>query len=110
MSFALSEASLNGDSDLEQKACVMGPSGDPENPPCARAVFNGSLRKLDNDSAEFSTAEAAFFERHASMQDWPTDHSWFIGAIDLTDIWLIDIYGGAKTLDIDSYYAAGLKY
>ena len=42
--------------------------------------------------------------------DWPTDHSWFIGAIDLSDIWLIDIYGGAKTLDIDSYYAADLKY
>jgi len=42
------------------------------------------------------------------MADWPTDHSWFIGAIDITNIWLIDIYGGAKTLDIDAYYGVEL--
>jgi len=108
VSFALTEASLNNDPRLEQKACVVGPSGDPENPPCARSVMSGSLRKLADDSDEFTMAKAAFFERHASMADWPTDHSWFIGAIDIENIWLIDIYGGAKTLDLDMYYAVTL--
>ncbi|GMH67064.1 hypothetical protein TL16_g04584 [Triparma laevis f. inornata] len=108
VSFALSEASLNGDDSIEQSACVLGPSGDPENPPCARAVFNGQLTKLENDSDEYNTIQAAFFERHASMADWPTDHSWFIGKVKLENIWLIDIYGGAKTLDLDTYFGVSL--
>ncbi|GMI48694.1 hypothetical protein TrCOL_g11509 [Triparma columacea] len=108
VSFALSEASLSGDDDLEQKACVVGPSGDPENPPCARAVFNGALSKLENDSDEYTTIQEAFFERHASMADWPTDHSWFIGKLEIENIWLIDIYGGAKTLDLDKYFGVAL--
>jgi len=52
VSFALSEALFNNDPRLEQKACVVGASGDPENPPCARSVMSGTFRKVEDSSDE----------------------------------------------------------
>ena len=76
VSFALSEAALNGD--LAQSNCVVGPGGDPENPMCARATFNGNWRRVDNDSEEYTTIKAAFFERQPLKKYWPTDHSAYV--------------------------------
>eukprot|EP00566_Odontella_aurita_P019236 CAMPEP_0113558948 /NCGR_PEP_ID=MMETSP0015_2-20120614/18629_1 /TAXON_ID=2838 /ORGANISM="Odontella" /LENGTH=310 /DNA_ID=CAMNT_0000460539 /DNA_START=253 /DNA_END=1185 /DNA_ORIENTATION=+ /assembly_acc=CAM_ASM_000160 len=119
VSLSLSEAELPGP--ILPDECVVGGQkgfGDPENPPCARLVLTGEFVKLSplsNDDGlgaekneEWAFAHKALLERHPSMAKMPKDHLPFIGKINLKDIWLIDMYGGAAIIDLDEYYAASL--
>lgn len=102
VSLALSEASYSSSHPF--KACDIDAGGDPENPPCARLVISGTLLNVTGTD-EGDEAMQALFASHPSMADWPADHSWFVSKIDISDLWLIDIYGGAKDLDVDKYLA-----
>jgi len=86
------------------RACSIDKGGDPENPPCARLVLNGNFLNISGTDEE-ATAQEALFSRHPSMEDWPSDHSWFFAKIDISYIWLIDIYGGAAVIDPADYFA-----
>ena len=90
-------------------ACSLGPSGDPENPMCARLTLTGKLVALDDDSEEHEFAKKAFFERHPAMANWPQGHGWVIAKIVIQDIWLIDFFGGATVLDPKDYFAASFS-
>ena len=72
---------------------------DPEDPRCARVVFSGTFVEV-KDADELKFATDALFERHPGMVSWPADHSWKVYKIVLSEIWLIDIYGGG-TVSID---------
>ena len=96
VSFSLSSAALD--------LCGPTDTSDPENPTCARAVFSGTFKIVTNPE-EVKFAKDALFERHPMMVGWPDDHSWKIHKINISEIWFIDIYGGAKIVDIDDYYA-----
>jgi Pyridoxamine 5'-phosphate oxidase len=80
-------------------------SGDPESPLCARLTITGTLVQVPTDSHEFQSLQTAFFQRHAQMATWPSDHSWVIVALQIRDVWLIDYFGGATELTPDQYYA-----
>mmetsp|Transcript_3005 Transcript_3005/g.7091 ORF Transcript_3005/g.7091 Transcript_3005/m.7091 type:complete len:220 (+) Transcript_3005:155-814(+) len=88
-------------------SCALGPSGDPENPMCARLTLTGKFVALEDDSEEYEFAKNAFFERHPSMAYWPTGHAWLIAKIVIQDVWLIDFFGGATILDPEDYFSAG---
>jgi len=109
VSLSLSESAL-GSVCPEQEAvgsCTLGSEfGDPENPMCARLTLTGTMVVLDEASDEYVFAKDAFFERHTSMKNWPTEHGWIIGKIDIQDVWLIDFFGGATIMDPKDYYAA----
>lgn len=79
---------------------------DPEDPRCSRVVFSGTFAEVADDTDEYGFAKDALFERHPQMQSWPDDHSWKIHTIVLSEIWLIDIYGGAAVVPVDDYYGA----
>ncbi|KAJ1401933.1 protein CREG1 [Ochromonadaceae sp. CCMP2298] len=76
---------------------------DPENPRCARVVFSGKFVAV-TEPAEHKFAKDALFERHPEMASWPADHSWKVHRVDLAEVWLIDIYGGASVVDVGEYY------
>jgi len=126
-SLALTEASLLGSSHTTdgknmdddddddddkalRKACSIPTStllkGDPENPVCARITLRGRLEEVPRDSNEFVVIQAAFFERHPQMRDWPVDHKWVIAKLVLRDLWLVDYYGGAAVIDPETYYGS----
>jgi len=91
---------------MNQQACQIGVNyGDPENPVCARLTLTGKVREV-KDPVEKEWALQAMFQRHESMKDWPTNHDWIVAKLELSDIWLIDFYGGASVLDLDKYFAA----
>merc|ERR1712176_1204662 len=93
ISLSLSESALSSvcPNNEALESCMLGTEfGDPENPMCARLTLTGKLVVLEEDSDEFRFAKDAFFERHVSMQSWPTEHGWIIGKIVIEDIWLID--------------------
>lgn len=105
MSLALSEATLAGTPD-EVKACKIGSGfGDPENPPCARLVLSGDFVRLDANSTEATTAQAALFDRHPSFANFPSGHDFFVGKLEIDAIWFIDFYGGVTNMDVAKYLA-----
>ncbi len=112
VSFTLSEASLSsvcaGRDGLD--SCTLGTKyGDPENPVCARLTVTGEMVVLDGGDEEHTFAKQAFFERHATMKGWPSNHDWVIAKIgNLRDIWLIDFFGGASIIDPNEYFDASL--
>lgn len=104
MSFAMSEAQLTGNASVA--ACEIGTSlGDPENPPCARLVLSGNFARLAAGSTEEATAKAALFERHPSFANFPPDHGFFAGKLEIDGIWLIDFYGSATVVSPEKYFA-----
>jgi hypothetical protein len=109
VSFALSEASLvNDDGSANITDCKIGYSeySDPENPPCARLVLTGTVSKPAVNSSEDIQAKKALFSRHPSFKNMPSDHGFFVAKININGIWLIDAYGGGKSLTLSEYFAA----
>lgn len=113
ISLTLSEASLAsvcGGSNL--KGCRIssdGGFGDPENPLCARLVLTGTFVVLSDGDDELEKAKTAIFERHASMESWPKGHEWVVAKLKITDIWLIDFFGGATIMNVDDYLAVDMS-
>ena len=77
---------------------------DPEDPRCARLVFVGSMRNAT--TAEIPDAKNALFARHPEMKEWPGDHSFQVTTMDISNIWLIDMFGGASSVDPKDYYSS----
>lgn len=102
VSFTLSEAGMVGACSIAAEKNMSLP--DPEDPTCARLTFSGTMRKVDNSSAP--AVSAAMFAKHPQMKAWPTGHEFFFATIDITDIWLIDYYGGAALIDPADYFAS----
>jgi len=112
VSFTLSEAAFPftcGGSNFGDCA-LNGPSGDPENPTCARLTLTGTLVEVENGSEEYKKVQSWFFERHRSMAQWPEDHGWAIAKLEIVDIWFIDFFGGAFIMDHHDYHAAKLNF
>lgn len=97
VSFSLTAATLG--------RCPTTKHTDPENPTCSRATFSGTFTKV-SDKVENSNARASLIARHPMMASWPNSHDFNVWKItDINEIWLIDIYGGAKSVDPRDYYA-----
>uniref|UniRef100_G1NNN9 Cellular repressor of E1A stimulateds 1 n=1 Tax=Meleagris gallopavo TaxID=9103 RepID=G1NNN9_MELGA len=75
---------------------------DPQNPLCAHIIFCGSIVKV-NDS-EAALAKKALFTRHPEMESWPKDHNWFFAKFNITNIWVLDYFGGLKIVTPEEYY------
>ncbi|XP_010003805.1 PREDICTED: protein CREG1 [Chaetura pelagica] len=76
---------------------------DPQNPLCAHIIFCGSIVKV-NDS-EAGIAKKALFSRHPEMESWPKDHNWFFAKFNITNIWVLDYFGGLKIVTPEEYYS-----
>jgi len=38
------------------------------------------------------------------MASWPADHHFYFATVDIEYIWVIDMFGGAKSVDPVDYY------
>lgn len=72
--------------------------------------MTGTLIVLDEeiDKKEYNFAKQGLFERHSTMESWPSNHEWIIAKIEIDDIWLIDFFGGAAIIDPETYFNVSL--
>lgn len=75
---------------------------DPQSPLCARLILSGSVLQVNGTEAEF--AKKSLFSRHPEMIDWPTDHDWFFAKFNITQVWVLDYFGGLKSVSPDEYF------
>mmetsp|Transcript_30951 Transcript_30951/g.62828 ORF Transcript_30951/g.62828 Transcript_30951/m.62828 type:complete len:194 (+) Transcript_30951:25-606(+) len=89
---------------LKSPACGTVPkAGDPESPLCSRLTISGTFLNISGTD-EAPVAWEALVAAHPAMAAWPADHSWFIGKLEISNLWLINIFGGASIITPDQYY------
>merc|ERR1711988_1462790 len=101
-SFTLSLQML-GDYCTKEWAPISGQI-DPEDPRCTRLTLLGTMRNVTDEEKIF--AHAALVDRHPAMSSWPPSHDFHIVTIDIENIWLIDMFGGAALIKPSDYFAA----
>lgn len=77
---------------------------DPQSPLCAHIILSGSVLPVNGSEADF--AKKALFSRHPEMIDWPQDHGWFFAKFNITLVWVLDYFGGVKTVTPEEYFKA----
>lgn len=76
---------------------------DPESPLCARLVLSG--RFMNVSSSDRAAVVTQLFTQHPEMKNWPAGHDWMVSYLQLEQIWLIDIFGGASIVPPETYWA-----
>ena len=79
------------------------PAGDPESPLCSRLTISGSFLNV-TDATESATAWAALKKAHPAMANWPSSHDFFVGKMEITQMWLINAFGGASIISAAEYF------
>ena len=51
-------------------------------------------------------AKKALFSRHPVMPDWPKNHGWFFAKLNITNVIVLDFFGGAITVPLEDYFNA----
>ncbi|XP_023301314.2 protein CREG1 [Lucilia cuprina] len=77
---------------------------DPMEPTCARAIISGQVVKMDKSSNDYDGALVAFVERHPAAKNWLKAHSFYLCELNITNIFVLDYYGGPHTVNITDYY------
>ncbi|CAK6439846.1 unnamed protein product [Pipistrellus nathusii] len=75
---------------------------DPQNPLCAHTILAGTVTKVNE--TEMDIAKQSMFIRHPEMKDWPASHDWFFAKLNITNIWVLDYFGGPKVVTPEQYY------
>ena len=78
---------------------------DAEDPRCARVTLSGRMVEV-TDAVEAAAARAALFSRHPVMASWPGDHAFAFWKVEISNIWLIDFFGGAANITTAEYFKA----
>lgn len=81
---------------------------DPMEPTCARIMISGRADKLENGTAEYEFGTKAMFSRHPAAEKWiKTDgHNFFLCKLNITQIAVLDFYGGPHYVTVEEYMAA----
>eukprot|EP00662_Eupelagonemidae_sp_cell21_P049354 gene49354-42952_t len=72
----------------------------------ANLPLNGRMVQLSGGDA--ATAKAALFSKHPQMASWPAGHGFAFWELRVTDVFFIDMFGGADHFSPDAYYSADL--
>lgn len=81
---------------------------DPMEPTCARIMISGRADKLENGTVEYDFGSKAMFSRHPAAEKWiKTDgHNFFLCKLNITQIAVLDFYGGPHYVTVEEYMAA----
>uniref|UniRef100_A0A1L8EGW2 Putative pyridoxamine 5'-phosphate oxidase n=1 Tax=Haematobia irritans TaxID=7368 RepID=A0A1L8EGW2_HAEIR len=77
---------------------------DPMEPTCARTIISGKVLKLDENAKDYQGAVASFVDRHPAAQKWIDKHNFYLCELEITNIFVLDFYGGANNVKPEDYY------
>ena len=77
-----------------------------EDPTCVRLTLSGNMITTNDTDDKYIQGKAALFSKHSMMKNWPSNHGWKIYYLNITDIFLLDMYGGAHPITVQDYFKA----
>lgn len=87
----------------EDMACSRN-SIDPMEPTCPRVMFAGLAEKLVNGTSEYTFANDAFMSHHPAAAKWIVTHDFFLCKLVISEIIVLDWYGGPHNVSKEDYY------
>lgn len=75
-------------------------------PICARVIITGKMRRLNDNTKEYSEADEAYTSRHPASMNWRKSHRFYFCTMDIDHIAVLDFYGGAHLVSAEDYYNA----
>lgn len=84
---------------------------DIQDPRCSHIILNGVIKTLDVGSKEEAFARTALWTRHPEMPMWDGNtqgHNWFFAKLEISNVIVLDFFGGAHYITVDEYFAAKL--
>ncbi|XP_017655456.1 protein CREG1 [Nannospalax galili] len=75
---------------------------DPQSPLCVHIILAGTVTKVNETEVDF--AKNSLFIRHPEMKTWPSSHNWFFAKLNITNIWVLDYFGGPKIVTPEEYF------
>lgn len=79
---------------------------DPMEPTCARIMISGRAVKLEEGDDEFDFGNNAMFSRHPASKKWLSTHNFFLCKLEITQIAVLDWYGGPHYVTVEEYMKA----
>jgi len=89
---------------LAQNGYCKTHSLDPEDPRCAHVILAGDVIKVKDNSTEQQFAKEALFTRHPVMSEWPESHGWYFAKLNISNVILLDFFGGAIDVPVQEYF------
>ncbi|XP_013117031.1 protein CREG1-like [Stomoxys calcitrans] len=77
---------------------------DPLEPICARAIISGEVKWLDQNDKYYLDSLGSFFERHPASKRWLHYHNFYLCELEITNIAVVDYYGGVHNVKPSDYY------
>ncbi|XP_065361623.1 protein CREG1 [Calliphora vicina] len=77
---------------------------DPMEPTCARTIISGQINKMNRNGNEYDGALVSFVQRHPAAKNWLKEHNFYLCELNITNIFVLDYYGGPHTINITEYY------
>lgn len=75
-------------------------------PTCARVIITGSAVRLDTNDPEYSLADRWYTDRHSASTHWRKAHTFYLCKLEISQIVILDFYGGPHFVSVADYYAA----
>lgn len=99
-SFAVSEATF-----MDSLGC-QDHGASAEDPTCVRVTLSGNMVLAEEGSPQDKFGRQALFSKHPVMAGWPVDHNWGIYFLNISNVFVLDFYGGAVAVTTAKYLAA----
>lgn len=93
---------------LDQSLYCTKRNVDPMEPTCARIMMSGEALKVLKDAPEYDFAVKAMTSHHPASENWINAHDFFLCKMNISQIVVLDWYGGPHYVSVDDYYKASL--
>lgn len=93
---------------LDQSLYCTNKNIDAMEPTCARIMMSGEALRLQRDTDEFNFAAKAMASHHPASAHWIDAHDFFLCKMNISQIVVLDWYGGPHFVTLDDYYNAQL--
>ena len=99
-SFSVTEATFTDSLGCQDKGASA------EDPTCVRVTLSGRMILAVKGSPQEEFGRQALFSKHPVMSEWPAGHDWGVYFLNISNVFVLDFYGGAVAVSPAEYIAA----
>ena len=81
---------------------------DPMEPTCARIMISGEALRVEKNTKEYEFASNAMVSHHPASENWINAHDFFLCKMNITQICVLDWYGGPHFVSVEDYFKVAL--
>lgn len=93
---------------MDQSLYCTNQSIDPMEPTCARIMISGERLMVEKNSDEYNFAYNAMISHHPASKNWIDAHDFYMCKMNITQVCVLDWYGGPHFVTVEDYYNAVL--